>query len=362
MSQGDEDTEKEHEPTQKKLDDARRKGDFPKSSDLNTAAAYGGLLLAILIVGPSSLSDIGQALANLVGKSDSLSEIWFQNSGTAISLSVMSDALRPLAGWFGIPAIAVILTIIAQRAFVVAPDKLVPKLSRISPISNAKNKFGRSGLFEFFKSFLKLLIYSFILGYFLYWQKDEIVSAMRLDIGSVLNALMELTVEFLAIVLLIAISIGFLDLIFQHQDHQRKNRMSRKELTDETKQSEGDPHMKQQRRQRAFEIAMNQMLAEVPEADVVIVNPTHYAVALKWDRASAAAPKCVAKGVDEIAARIRELAAEHAIPIHRDAATARALFSSVDIGKEILPTHYKAVAAAIRFAEMMRMKAKGRHA
>ena len=132
--------------------------------------------------------------------------------------------------------------------------------------------------------------------------------------------------------------------------------MSRKEMTDEAKEQEGDPHVKQQRRQKGYEIAMNQMLADVPDADVVVVNPTHYAVALKWDRLQGGAPICVAKGVDDIAARIRETANENNVPIHRDPPTARALYATVDIGEQILPEHYRAVAASIRFAEKMRAK------
>jgi flagellar biosynthetic protein FlhB len=154
--------------------------------------------------------------------------------------------------------------------------------------------------------------------------------------------------------------IGAVDFLWQVSEHHRKNRMSHEELKEEVKQSEGDPHMKQQRRQRGMDIATNRMLRDVPSADVVIVNPTHYAVALKWDRGKVGAPVCVAKGVDEIAARIREVAAEAGVPMRRDPATARALHASVEIGQEILPEHYRAVAAAIRFAEAMRAKARFR--
>jgi flagellar biosynthesis protein FlhB len=134
--------------------------------------------------------------------------------------------------------------------------------------------------------------------------------------------------------------------------------MSRKDLTDEMKDSEGDPHVKGQRRQRAQDIATNQMLADVSGADVIIVNPTHYAVALKWKRGARTAPICVAKGVDEIAAQIRARAAEHGIPIHSDPPTARAIHAAVEIGAPIQAEHFKAVAAAIRFAEAMRSKAR----
>jgi flagellar biosynthetic protein FlhB len=136
--------------------------------------------------------------------------------------------------------------------------------------------------------------------------------------------------------------------------------MSRKELMDEYKESEGDPHFKAARRQRAQDIATNRMLADVEGADVVIVNPTHYAVALRWDRGKGGAPVCVAKGVDEIARVIRERAALHGVPVHSDPPAARAIYAAVELGQEIRIEHFRAVAAAIRFADAMRKKARQR--
>ncbi len=358
MSQGDEDTEKSHEPTQKKLDDARAKGEIPKSADLTTASVYAGLTLAMLAAGTQSLQAIGAGMAGLLGRADEMADLWFSEGGTPMAGGLMAALVPPISVWFALPAIAAILAIIAQRAFTFAPEKLVPKLSRISLISNAKNKFGRSGLFEFAKSFVKLSLYSLVLGIFLVWRLPEIVTTAQLEPRTGLVVLAGLIVDFLSIVFVIAAGIGCIDLLWQHQEHLRKNRMSRKELVDETKQSEGDPHMKQQRRQRGYDIATNRMLADVPKADVIIVDPTHYAVALKWSRMPGAAPECVAKGVDEVAARIREAGAEAGVPTHRDPPTARALFATVEIGGEIRPEHYRAVAAAIRFAERMRGKAR----
>ena len=134
--------------------------------------------------------------------------------------------------------------------------------------------------------------------------------------------------------------------------------MSHQELREEHKQHEGDPHMKQERRQRAQKIALDQMMAEVPKADVVIVNPTHFAVALKWYREPGSAPVCVAKGVDHMALAIREAAAQAGVPVRHDPPTARALHATTEIGQEIIPEHYRAVAAAIRFAEIMRRRAR----
>ncbi|MEL6420660.1 MAG: EscU/YscU/HrcU family type III secretion system export apparatus switch protein, partial [Pseudomonadota bacterium] len=124
------------------------------------------------------------------------------------------------------------------------------------------------------------------------------------------------------------------------------------------KDAEGDPHLKQERRSRAQAIAAAQMMVDVPNADVIIVNPTHYAVALKWQREPGTAPVCVAKGVDEIAHKIREIANEAAVPIHSDPPTARAVHELVDVGEEIRAEHYQAVAAAIRFADLMREKVR----
>jgi flagellar biosynthetic protein FlhB len=256
--------------------------------------------------------------------------------------------------------LAVVLSIAGQRALVFAPSKLAPKLSRISLLSNAKNKFGRGGLFEFAKSFTKLCVYSICLTFFIRARMPEMIAATQTNPRLVLALLAELCTAFLFIVVLISTTIGGIDALWQHFEHLRKNRMSHKEIMDETKNAEGDPHLKQERRQRAMAIAQNQMMADVPKADVVIVNPTHYAVALKWSRKPGEAPKCVAKGVDEVAGSIRRVAAEAGVPLHRDPQTARSLFATVEIGQQIPVDFYPAVAAAIRFAESMRGKARYR--
>ena len=358
MSDEPEDDDKQFEATQHKLDEARKKGDFPRSIDLNTAAAYAGILVVGLSIGAGSLVQIGSNLAGYLGKSDSLSAVVFASSGAPMMGGMMWALGMWLAPWFAIPAVFVILSIIAQRGFVFAPTKLEPKLSRISPVSQAKNKFGRNGLFEFGKSFAKLVLYSTVLFLFLAGRLPDIMSAMALSPGQVIATLLQLCISLMSIVLVIALALGVVDYTWQRAEHLRKNRMSRKEMMDENKNSEGDPAMKQQRRQKGVAIAMNQMMGDVPDADVIIVNPTHYAVALKWDRLNGTAPECVAKGVDLVAAQIREVAQENAVPIHSDPPTARALYATVEIGDQIPKDHYKTVAAAIRFADKIRKVAR----
>ncbi len=354
MSQGETDDDKQYEASQHKLDEARKKGDFPRSTDLNTAATYAGVLIVGLSIGAGSLISVGAALSGLLAQSDLISKLVFAGSGAPMMGGLMRALGVGMIPWFAVPAALVIVSIFVQRGFVFAPSKLEPKLSRISPISQAKNKFGRSGLFEFGKSTAKLILYSIVLFMFLANRMPDIMAAMALAPGQVIATLLRLCLSLMSIVLIIAATLGVIDYTFQRAEHLRKNRMSRKELTDEAKNSEGDPAMKQQRRQKGIAIAMNQMIADVPDADVIIVNPTHFAVALKWNRMGGGAPECVAKGVDLVAARIREVAQEAGVPIHSDPPTARALYATVEIGEQVPRDHYQTVAAAIRYADRIR--------
>ncbi|MEO1140540.1 MAG: flagellar type III secretion system protein FlhB [Pseudomonadota bacterium] len=354
----DDDTAKTHEPTQHKLNEARKKGELARSADLNTAASYGGFLLAALAVGATSLETISSAFMVLLGQSGPIADLIFEGPAFAPVGGLMGTIILALLAWFLVPAATALLSVVAQRALVFAPSKLSFKLSRINPIQNAKNKYGLTGLFEFAKSFAKLLLYSVLLAVFLTYRLEEMAGSLHAE-PLVIGALMSrLLIEFLFVVLLIAIGIGALDYMWHYFDHLRKNRMSHQEVKEEHKQSEGDPHMKQERRQRATQIASQQMMAEVPKADVVIVNPTHYAVALKWSRMPGAAPVCVAKGVDHIALAIKSTAMEHGVPVRSDPPTARAVYAMTKIGDEIDSKHYRAVAAAIRFAEAMRRRAR----
>ncbi|AJE44818.1 EscU/YscU/HrcU family type III secretion system export apparatus switch protein [Celeribacter indicus] len=352
--------DKQYEPSQKRLDEARKKGEVPRAADLTTAASYFGFVLAAMATGAADLLDLGEALRSLLDAADRHAELWFTGSGGPWTLGLMWEIGAAVIAFFLIPAMLALVTIFATRTLVFAPGKLAPKLSKISPVANAANKFGRAGLFEFAKSFFKLLLYSVVLGIYLFAKLPEILATASLSPGVAVTVLLKLCVGFLLIVLMISAPVGAIDYLFQRAEHLRRHRMSRNELTDEAKEQEGDPHFKQKRRQKGVDIVMNQMLSEVPKADVVIVNPVHYAVALKWDRMRGGAPVCVAKGIDEIAVRIREVAAETGVPLHRDPPTARALYATVEIGEQILPDHYRAVAAAIRFAEEMRRKMRDR--
>ncbi len=356
--QQDDDAEKSHEATPQKILEARKKGELIRSADLVAAAGYGGILIAGLAIGGRSIEMTSSAMMGFLEQSDRLAVIVFEGSGSAALSGVMRSIALALIGWHLIPAALALACILAQRSLVFAGDKLQPKLSRINPIQNAKNKYGPSGLFEFFKSFLKMVVFSICLGIYLNHRIDDMAATLFGEPRLVGALMVRMLIEFMFVVLLVSLVIGAMDYLWQRYDFLRRNRMSHREVKEEHKRAEGDPHLKQERRQRGQRIAANQMISDVSTADVVIVNPTHYAVALKWSRLPSSAPVCVAKGVDHMARAIRETAMEHGVPVRLDPPTARALHATTEIGQEIDPDHYRAVAAAIRFAETMRHRAR----
>lgn len=357
MADQDESTEKSFDPTPRKLEEARRRGEIVRSSDLNTAIAYGGLLIGSVLFGPWLVQTFGSTMQGLLERADTTAPLILAPGGAALAGAPIGAGLLLLGVLVAIPAVLLIASLIPQNAIIFTPSKLEPKLSRISIIQNAKNKFGSNGIFEFFKSSVKLLIYTLLLATFLIGRSNEILGSLVGSDGQIFAILVRQCRDFLLFVFLIALIIGGVDYFWQWSMHIKKNRMTRKEITDESKENDGDPHLKQERRQRGYEIASNRMLADVPDAAVVIVNPSHFAVALKWDRSDGTVPICIAKGVDATAARIREVANESGVPIFRDPPTARLLHTVVDIGAPIERDHFRAVAAAIRFADMMRARA-----
>jgi len=361
MSEGDDDSgEKSFEASQQKIEKSRKKGDIARSTDVSAVAAYIGLFIGITYVGLRGAADSAAVFAQVFARADTLGPGLLSSGGSLKGLSLVIQGFLPLLPIFLVPPILVLLVQMAQRVFVVAPDKIKPKASRISPLQGLKNKFGLKGIVEFLKSVTKMVMVATGVYFYMRNRKDVILGTVRGDPSDVVLMLGEILSSLLLLVIMITVLIALADFLWQKYQHLQKLRMSHKEVRDESKESEGDPHMKSKRRARAQEIATNQMLHDVPRADVVVVNPTHYAVALEWARTPGTAPVVIAKGVDDVARRIREVASESGVPIHSDPPTARALHATVEIGHEIDPEHYRAIAAAIRFAADMRLKAKER--
>lgn len=355
--------EKSFAPTERKLEEARRRGEVAKSTDAAAAAAYLGLVAAAFGTGATALAGTAAGLAGFIGRADRLEGVLLgapggAEGGGALALGLALGAGRPLLPFLLLPAGAALAAYLAQRAFVIAPGKLLPKLERIDPVTLAGQKFGPTGLVEFAKGVLKMAAIGTVLWLWLAAGLDATVGLLALPPVAAQAELLGTLAGLLAAIAAIAVVIAAADLLWQRFDHARRLRMSFQELREEQKESEGDPYRKAERRRRAEAIARNRMLADVVRADVVIVNPAHYAVALGWTRAPGSAPHCLAKGVDETALAIRARAEAAGIPVREDAATARALHATVEIGAEVPPDLYRAVAAAIRFAETMRARAR----
>lgn len=359
MSAADSDAEKSHEPSQKRLDEARKRGDVPRSLDLPTAGVYGGAALSVTLSGQYALDRFGATSAGMIEQSDRLAHDMLA-AAHAPTMGLMADFAAPLLPLFLIPMGAAVFAIAIQRGFSIALERIEPKWSRISPFASLGHKFGREGLFAFAKSLLKLIVVCLLLFAMAPRYADAVMRSPHFSAGQSGLLMMQVILEFLFLAFLATLVFGAAEYGWQWLQHRRRNMMTRQETVEEHRESEGDPFVKVQRQQKGREIALSQMLQDVARADVVLVNPTHYAVALKWRRGDKSAPICLAKGVDEIAARIREKASEAGVPIHRDPPTARAIYATVDVGHPIRREHYKSVAAAIRFAEALRKRAKGR--
>jgi len=357
---GDEGQEKSFEPTEARIQKAREEGNIAKSTDVTAAAAYVGLLLALVMGAAQAATVAGEALSGFLAMPELLAPEILGPAGMSNLAPFVSRVVWAVAPVILLPVALTLVALYAQNVVKATPANLAMKMSRVSIISNAKQKFGPTGIVEFLKSTVKLITISVVVGV-LFRGNLESYLVLSMSSGKALPGVMHgEALTLLKAVTVIAVAIAFFDYFWRRFDHRRKLMMSSQEMKDESKQSEGDPHMKQMRRQRAHEISSNQMMQAVPSADVVVVNPTHYAVALTWSRDAGSAPVCVAKGLDAIALRIREVAEENDVPILSDPPTARMIHANVEIDQEVRPEHYKAVAAAIRFADEMNKAAKGR--
>ena len=352
--------EKSHEATPAKLERARKKGDIARSQDLQTAAAYLGFCVVVLLSGSWAAASLGETLMKFLSRPNELAALFMDGGGAAISATVIVRIGLALAALFLVPATMIIVLLVAQRAVVIAPEKLIPKMSRINPVANAKQKYGPHGLFEFLKSAIKLTAVSVVLGLAISYEIDRLPGYARIQGQFMPHLLLAQFWNIMTGVLIFATAVAVMDFMWQRHSHLRKMRMTHQEVKDESKQAEGDPHVRASRRERGREIANNRMLHDVAGADVVITNPTHFAVALNWNRSDSTVPVCVAKGEDELARRIRLRAEQEGVPIHEDPPTARSVHALVEVGQPIRPEHYKAVAAAIVFAEKLRAEQRER--
>jgi flagellar biosynthesis protein FlhB len=355
MADDEQDPEnKTEQPSQKRLEEAFKKGNIPFSREVTSFLLLAFLAAIVAWFSPYMLKNARELLFPYIANSYDI-----PTDKASIGYLLRNVAFGSL-GVIAIPLVGSIIVAIAasflQNGLVLSNEPIMPKLERISPLAGIKRIFSMRSLIEFIKSILKIIIVGYVAFLAVYPEMRGLEQLPNRDTESILTFLAMLATRMTIGIAVAMFFIALLDLIYQRFQHTKSLRMSKQEVKDEYKQSEGDPVIKQRLRRLRMERARNRMMATVPKADVVITNPTHFAVALAYDQATMKAPKVVAKGQDLIALRMRELAEENDVPIVQNPPLARALYTSCELDKEIPVAHYEAVAKVISYVYQLKKK------
>lgn len=352
MAGGQDDSDKTEEPTQKKLDEAHEKGEVAKSGEVRHFFVLMAVTLAITISGSRVMTGFREMFRGVLEKSYT----YRADGGQLFSLS--RDLIKDSASLLLMPALILMAGAVAgsmiQHKPVLSLDRIKPKLDKISPMAGFKRMFSAQNAVEFVKTLLKFVVVGAVVFILVWPERDRLADIVSYKMDDVAELMITLTRRMLMGVVAIVAIIAVVDYVFQFLNFRSKMRMSKQEIKDEYKQTEGDPYIKGRLRQIRMERSRRRMMAAVPKADVIVTNPTHYAIALQYEPTEMAAPVVLAKGVDAVAARIRDLAAEHKIPLVENPPLARALYATVEIDQEVPPEHYRAVAEVISF--IMKLK------
>ena len=343
--------ERTEDPTQKKLDDALERGDVAKSQEVNTWFIIAGATLILLAFSGQMGSGLQTTLRGLLANAH---DIPLDGRGVMHMTSRLGiEVIAAIAIPFLLLALAAICGNMIQHRLVWSAESLKPKLNKISPGAGMKRLFSKQALANFAKGLVKIGLLGAVMTAILWPEWQRLDTLVTLDPAAILPLTKSLSLGVMGTVVAILAFIAAADYLFQYRQWFERQKMSLQEIKDEFKQSEGDPTMKGRIRQMRFERTRRRMMAAVPKASVIITNPTHYAVALQYERGMNA-PVCLAKGVDGVALKIREVAGAHNIPIVENPPLARALHATVEIDREIPVEHYKAVAEVIGYVMRLR--------
>jgi flagellar biosynthetic protein FlhB len=351
--------EKTEQATSKKLGDSRLKGQVARSQELNSLAVFSTGLL-VLFFTKNYLGGMLWDLSTYIFSSLDTLEL----SVNVLGIYAMKGVLFFIASVFPVLIGIVIISLAVgygQVGFKITPQAIEPKFSKLNPATGLKNSFfSTRPLVEMLKSIAKLGA----IGIFSYFILEEMVinsiGLVGFSIAEIVEYMMDNSVEFLWRVSLVYVVIAFSDFAYQKRKFMKDQKMTKQEVKEENKQTEGDPQIKGQIKSKQFEMARKRMMQDVPTADVVITNPTHFAVALKYSVGKSAAPKVVAKGMDSLAQKIKKLAAENNVPLHEDVQLARALYKSCEVGQEIPEDLFQAVAKILAYIFNLKNKKKNK--
>jgi flagellar biosynthetic protein FlhB len=348
MASADDKDSKTEEPTERKIADALEKGNVPRSRDVSIFASLLGILIAAAFaIGPGAQTLLGAMTAILDHPGDF-------SLATGDQATALLWALALLVGAFLFPIVGVLtLSGLAATLFQHAPsfavEQITPKWSRISPGEGWSRIFGKTGFVEFLKALFKLAVVGGVCTVLLNSYRQDAMAGILSDPGALPSMILGMIIRLLSAVCASLVVMVAADVVWSRVRWRSDPRMTRQEMKDEMRQSEGNPLVKARLRSLARDRARRRMIGRVPTATVVIANPTHYAVALRYERAKGGAPLVVAKGLDLVALRIREVAERHSVPVIEDRPLARALYEAVEVDQWIPPEFYRAIAKVLHF-------------
>ena len=349
-------SEKTEKATPRKKSKAREQGQVAKSNEVNTAFTFLGCFFLLSIIGGSFYRSVMNLITYTIMLTYDYENVvnvdFAPRLGTYIGVQILLIAM-PV---FAVSMLIGIITNLLQVGWKITGKPMRPKFSKINPMKGFKRIFSVRSLIEFGKSLLKLIIIGTVVYNLVLDEKDTLFLLLDMELFAAIAKIMGIIVNLGIVVGGWFILIAVLDFAYARWKHAKDLKMTKQEIKDEYKMTEGNPQIKSRIRAKMRELSLRRMMQAIPEADVIITNPTHYAVALRYNKEKEAAPVVVAKGVDHLAKRIRELAAQHDVQTVENKELARALYHSVDIGREIPPELYQAVAEVLAFVYKLKNK------
>jgi flagellar biosynthetic protein FlhB len=347
MAENENGQERTEQPTAKRLEDAKRKGQVARSKELNTMA----VTLAGAIFLAASGGYLGEALTDLMGRGFSLTraDIFEPTTMSKHLVGAMRETLITLLPFFLVTVVAAVLASVVLGGFSFSAEALAPKLSKLNPVKGMKRVFSLKGLLELLKALAKFLLIGGVTTLLMWQFLDDFLGLSELALTQAVvraGQLVGLSAVVLASTLIL---IALVDVPFQLWDHKRQLKMTRQEIKDELKETDGRPELKSRIRSLQHELAQRRMMEDVPKADVIVTNPTHFAVALRYDQTQMSAPRVVAKGTELVATNIRRVGSEAKVPVVESPLLARALYFNTEIGEYIPAGLYLAVAKLLAY-------------
>ena len=356
MSENNNDQEKTEFQSQKKLEQSRKKGELPRSQELGTFVIFSIFLVYFWMAGLIWFDGLGEMVRGVLNFDRHLG-LNRENLGQFM-LAPMLQAIFLLVPLFAVVLIVSPLVSLCQTRFNIASEKLNPNWNRLDPVAGLKRIFSLRQVLEGLKAALKILLFGILVFDAVRSRLQSIIVAGSIDLRGQLAVLLDLALAIgLRVAMLMAL-LALLDLGYQWYEYIKKMRMTHKEMKDEHKEREGNPLIRQRQRSLQMQAARQRMMSEVPKANVVVTNPTHYAVALSYDVSKAPAPRVVAKGTRLMALRIRRLALEAGVPVVENKPLARALYRRAKVGRAIPGEFFRAVAELLAFVYLLKRRGR----